>query len=456
MKRLIRVPKIFLKLRKLLLLEKHQQFLVLRNRLLWPIHALIAMVLGALIRLWSLLTGQHIRIANLTTYSFGALVLLGPFETQDEASKWAETGGKTWIFLHGPFVNDGPFVLSRIVESSHGSVTFIQSRVLRYFYSWYCPAHLEEPLFKTWRTGKLPVWASPITVDSGLEILQDHYGSVKEQMRNTFELKANTGILRNILIDHGYSPGKHAGIVCFNVRDSQFRLDQAKKSYSNISSVHPRDSDIRHFTKAIESAIAQGYFCVRVGKTVASALDFEDENFWDYAASSFHDEKLDIWLAQECVVAISTCSGWDALPPAFGRPLVFVDVGEEFFWATAMVEPTLLVPKRIIETATGRIVRASDLGRSAKSGREIWLDLQKAAPAKFQIVGLTDLEIQESVELSLEMLRSRSPSPWQLHQAMEVSKFWTDHLVPLGYPVPKSIPLIPKDFFERNRSWLIH
>jgi putative glycosyltransferase (TIGR04372 family) len=168
-----------------------------------------------------------------------------------------------------------------------------------------------------------------------------------------------------------------------------------------------------------------------------------------------HDEELDVWLAQECDLAISTASGWDVLPVAFGRPLAFIDVGEEFFWGPSIAEPRILVPKRIVEIDSGREVRASDLARSAASGHEIWRDLQSSAPVRFQIQGLTDIEIQESVELGLQMLQRPSDEPWQLRQTAEIRRFWTDQLVPLGYRVPKLIPSIPQDFFERNRSWLI-
>jgi len=213
------VPKFFSKCLKLLGMSNHERFVLLRQGLLWPVHVLIAVSLGALIRLASRLTGHRIRVACLKTYSFGALVQSGPWVARDEASQWAETGGRTWIFLHGPYVNDNPFVLRKIVEASHETVTFIRSRILTFLYSRYCPGHMEEPLFRAWRSGKLPSWASPITIDTGAGS-EDEVDSLREAMRKTFRRRSDSSALGRILVDRGYLPEQHEGIVCFNVRDS--------------------------------------------------------------------------------------------------------------------------------------------------------------------------------------------------------------------------------------------
>lgn len=436
---------------------RRKHLLLLRNNILFPIHAFFAICFGVIIRLRSILTGQHIQIASLATYSFGALVFFGPTQTQQESA----AGGETWIFMHGPTVKDQPFALGSIIESSEDSVRYIRSRLLGVFYSWYCPGHQEEPLYKTWRSGKLPSWASPPTVASSESVtLLGGFGAfpeaMKKRVRTTFDISANYDSLRKVLYDHGYSSDRHAGIVCLNVRDSQFRLNQGRKSVVDISSSNPRNSDVRHFNLAIKAAIDNGYFCVRVGKTVSSPLSFQNDNVWDYAASSFHDERLDVLLAKECDLAVTTVSGWDVLCNAFGRPTAFINVGEEFFWGTSIGEPVLLTPKKVIEIETGRIVRASELAYSAAFGHEIWRDLQSSSPQRYQILGLTDLEILESVELALNLIRGSAESQWQLDQRKEISKFWKEHMMPLGYQAPKKIPAIPPNFYQINRSWLVH
>jgi putative glycosyltransferase (TIGR04372 family) len=425
---------------------------------LYPAHLLAAIVIGSAIRLRSNISGVPIRIVALPTYSFAPLVMWSPRETQDEAADWHQKGGRTFVFLHATNEDDQPFILARIVEHSHESVKLIRSRVLVWFYGRFRPPHLEDPLFKTWQSHALPSFASPVTSRSTNYAYND--AEVVKGIRATFSLGPHVERFEDIVKRHGYSPRSHRGIIAFNIRDAAYRNSQSPYESANLE-MHPRNSIPQDFSKAILAAIERGYFCVRVGKLVAHPLNLPTGSWWDYAGSDYHSEEMDFWIAENCSLAISTSSGWDALPPLFGRPVSFVGNGDELLWSNSeyaeQLWPVSMTPKKFVERDSGRVLLASELARYAMGDRRVWQDLCSREPRQWRVLQIGPQQTHASALFAIDCLEQ--PELLLIHQQtqrVKILEFWERCLTPLGMDVPSRFPAFPEPFFNDNSHWLIN
>ena len=115
---------------------------------------------------------------------------------------------------------------------------------------------------------------------------------------------------------------RDARFVCLHVRDSAYLAAQLPSdwSYHNY-----RDSDIRNYVLAVEELADRGYFVVRMGAKVERPLESSNRRVIDYAANGMRSDFMDIFLGASCHFAISTGSGWDAIPYIFRRPIVYVN-----------------------------------------------------------------------------------------------------------------------------------
>lgn len=112
-------------------------------------------------------------------------------------------------------------------------------------------------------------------------------------------------------------------IVCLLVRDNAYLDNQIKAdwSYHNY-----RDSDISNYILVSEELAKRGYYVVRMGVKVNQPLETTHPNIIDYAWKGLRSDFMDIYLGAKCEFAITTVTGWDAVPGwLFRKPLVCVN-----------------------------------------------------------------------------------------------------------------------------------
>ena len=139
--------------------------------------------------------------------------------------------------------------------------------------------------------------------------------------------------------------------VCLLVRDDEYLAQDARHGNGNprayeFWSYHDyRNSDIDTYVPAIQWLSAQGVWVIRMGKLMAKPLPTGMDHVIDYAFDPGKSDLLDIWLFANCNGCISTATGPDMIPSAYGNPLLFVNaLPLSGFWSFAHM---IWVPKRL-------------------------------------------------------------------------------------------------------------
>ena len=108
--------------------------------------------------------------------------------------------------------------------------------------------------------------------------------------------------------------------ICLLVRDNAY-LNEADNSYHNY-----RNANITDYKLAIEALIEKGYYIIRMGAKVNMKLDISNKKYIDYAYNGLRTDFMDVYLGANCKFAISTSSGWDAIPYIFRKPIVYTPI----------------------------------------------------------------------------------------------------------------------------------
>ena len=115
-----------------------------------------------------------------------------------------------------------------------------------------------------------------------------------------------------------------AEFICLTVRDSEylnFFYESADWSYHNH-----RNSNIQSYVLAAEALADRGYYVIRMGAKVLEPLNSNHPRVIDYASNGKRSDFMDIYLGAKCFFAISTSTGWDAVPLIFRRPIAYVNM----------------------------------------------------------------------------------------------------------------------------------
>lgn len=115
---------------------------------------------------------------------------------------------------------------------------------------------------------------------------------------------------------------KGAKYVCVHVRDAAY-WRQRKPSIRNDSDF--RNSDIADFIPAIEALLEAGYHVLRIGFPVADRLPITHPRFIDYSFAH-RTPFMDVFLAAECHLMVSTGSGIDSIAYMFRRPILMCNL----------------------------------------------------------------------------------------------------------------------------------
>ena len=113
-----------------------------------------------------------------------------------------------------------------------------------------------------------------------------------------------------------------AEYVCFIVRDSGY----LKTLYGDLGEYHSyRNADINNFMLAAEELTKYGVYVFRMGSVVEKQFISDNPMIIDYASNELRSDFMDIFLGATCLFCLTTCTGFDAVPLVFRRPLAIVD-----------------------------------------------------------------------------------------------------------------------------------
>lgn len=106
-----------------------------------------------------------------------------------------------------------------------------------------------------------------------------------------------------------------AKIICLLLRSSHYMEQEVGvPDHSNDF----RNVNIDTYRTALEWLVEEGYYVLRMGSPQQPALPWAEERIIDYS-SHFASPFMDIWLFSHCFLCISSSTGLDALPYAYGN-----------------------------------------------------------------------------------------------------------------------------------------
>lgn len=186
--------------------------------------------------------------------------------------------------------------------------------------------------------------------------------------------------------------------VCFHARDSAYLnalLPTADWTYHNYRDVHSKN-----FIPAAEELVRRGYFVLRMGAVCKEAISPSCDRIIDYA-TLWRTDFLDVYLGAKCHFFISSCSGIDAVPMVFRRPILYTNL-IPFEYISSWGHRDLTIPKKLWLTREGRFLRfpeilESGIGRLGRTQdyRERGIDVVENTPEE---IASATLEMDERLK----------------------------------------------------------
>ena len=252
-----------------------------------------------------------------------------------------------------------------------------------------------------------------------------------------------------LLRDIGIPPGEK--FICLNVRDNAYlktHLGNSEFSYHDY-----RDSDIQSYVLAAEALAERGYYVIRMGAKVNTSIKTKSVRIIDYATNGMRNEFMDIYLGVKCYFAISTGSGWDAIPEIARRPIVYVNFVPLGYLHTSR-EEFISISRRYYSAVDNRELTISEI---ISCGAAFFLQTEEYRSNNIVLAENTPLEIRDVV---IEM-QERLSGTWKV-DAMDEElqrRFWA--LYPVKSLDTNGNPLHGKicarygaDFLRHHPEWL--
>jgi len=185
--------------------------------------------------------------------------------------------------------------------------------------------------------------------------------------------------------------------ICLNVRDSAYdhHLGRSENFIRKI-----RNSNIDDYKGAIEYLVNNNILVFRMGLAVEKTIEIINTNFIDYASNGLRTELLDIFLGAKCKFAVSTGSGWDAIPEMFKRPILEVNVFD-CYRPMNLARKQIAFPKIFWSIEKGRPLTLCELIELFHSGV---LTLKLSSPEKIGLK-IRDLSSEELLDAVREMVQ---------------------------------------------------
>jgi putative glycosyltransferase (TIGR04372 family) len=208
----------------------------------------------------------------------------------------------------------------------------------------------------------------------------------------------------------------NAQFICLNVRDSAYltaHLSGGDFAYHNY-----RDGDIKKYVLASEELADRGYFLIRMGAKVNMPISSAHPKIIDYATNGMRSEFMDIYLGAKCFFAISTATGWDAVPYIFRRPICYVGILPVGYFMTFKLG-TLLITKHHWDKEDRRELSLREIFNRGLGFCML------ASEYESKCVELLENSPEEIRDVAIEMAE-RLEGTWQPHAEDEAlqQRFW--------------------------------
>ena len=204
--------------------------------------------------------------------------------------------------------------------------------------------------------------------------------------------------------------------VCLTVRDSAYLAEQFVGNDYNYHNY--RDSDVQSYVLAADALADRGFFVIRMGAKVHSAINSAHPKVIDYATNGMRSDFMDIYLGAKCAFCITVGTGFDAVPVIFRRPVLQVNavpLGYCYTWGSN----PLLLTKHHIDTSSGRELTMSEI-----FSRDVGFCLH-TSDYESKGVDLIENTPEEIRDVAIEMVE-RLNGTWQEHPDDEAlqQRFW--------------------------------
>ena len=93
-------------------------------------------------------------------------------------------------------------------------------------------------------------------------------------------------------------------------------------SYRDEKKESSRNSSIENFSKAINFFTKQGFKVIRMGRNENKEYKIENDNFFDYSASTDQNDFLDFFIISKCSIFIGAASGLIHVAKVFRKPIL--------------------------------------------------------------------------------------------------------------------------------------
>ena len=204
--------------------------------------------------------------------------------------------------------------------------------------------------------------------------------------------------------------------VCLINRDGAYLESHfAKKDwkYHNF-----RDSTIQNYVLAAEKLAERGYFVIRMGAKVLAAMNSAHPKVIDYATNGMRNDFMDIYLGAKCAFCITGCTGFDAIPRIFRRPIVLVNMVPAGQFGSYR-DQELGIIKHHLDTGSNRELLLSEILARGVGFRGV------ASSYETNGVDLIENTPEEIRDVAIEM-DERLVGTWQAHfddEALQ-QRFW--------------------------------
>ena len=241
-----------------------------------------------------------------------------------------------------------------------------------------------------------------------------------------------------------------AKFVCLLARDSAYlesTIPSVDWGYHDY-----RDCDVQNFVLAAEELASRGYYVLRMGAVVKTAMQCNNPMVIDYATNGLRTEFMDLFLGAKCEFCVSVGSGFDAIPYIFRRPIAFVNhvpLGNLFTFSDKFIGIT----KHHFSINLGRNLTLSEI---IADGFGFAYQAKEYFSREVQLIENTPEEIRDVV---VEM-DQRLEGCWKPHQDdLELqNRFWSifpSNALKNGKPCHGEIRSRYGSVFLRNNRWFL-
>jgi len=289
----------------------------LRTLVAFPVLLGYIFALGGWWKFRSLIRERKTIVTEISSGTFGVMVYQGPLAVEYLTHAYPDCD----VVLMGDFNGANKFALKRLDSRSPANIHVHSSAIMRAILKWCRPGWLLNPAVTIWSRKefpRFPRFAKPqvLTFQEVMESSEHLKSGAVGLSREYFGLTSlESTQCRTELEKIGLNLDN--GFVCVNVRDDSWRMRNQSQS-ANDRNPGLRNSDAETYVPAILAVLGEGKAVVRVGRSAANSVKIEHSNFLDYAVSNIRDDLMDFFLGEFCDLAVSTGSGWDAIPRVMG------------------------------------------------------------------------------------------------------------------------------------------